>query len=172
MFCSATMSWLLLFCVFWHFVSGGFESYAEAPAAEYPQKAKFLATLRDYVKWPNSDGAPITVGILGEDSFEGAFENLELNVKRAKRVEDLKDCQVVFIAKSEQVNMAAILAELDGKNILTVGESEGFAKQGGVIGLFMESGKVRTEINTGAARRAGLGIDLRLLKFASHVFSS
>jgi len=166
----ATIARPLLFCVFWQFVICGFVVRAEAPTPEYTQKAKFLATISDYVKWPGTGGSPITVGILGDDAFDGALD--KMNVKRSKRVEDLKDCQIVFIAKSEQGNVSAILAILEGANILTVGESEGFAKQGGVIGLVMEGEKVHSEINTSAARRAGLGIDLRLLKFASRVFSS
>lgn len=160
----------LFFCVFWQFVICGFEIQAQVPTPEYVSKAKFLATISDYVKWPGTGGSPITVGIIGEDAFDGALDNL--SVKRSKRIEDLKDCQIIFIAKSERGNVSAILASLEGTNILTVGESEGFAKQGGVIGLVMEGDKVRSEINTSAARRAGLGIDLRLLKIAAHVFSS
>jgi hypothetical protein len=163
---------LLLAFIWWLAVMCGLELRADAPVAEYPQKAKFIATLPDYVKWPNSDGSPVTVGILGDDSFEGALDNTRLTIKRSKRAQDLKDCQIIFIAKSEQDNLSAILADLEGKNILTVGESEGFAKQGGVIGLVMDGGKVSSEINTGAARRAGLLIDFRFLRLARRVFSS
>ena len=72
----------------------------------------------------------------------------------------------------EQPFIRAIFESLAGANVLTVGESEGFAKQGGVIGFVMEKDQVRFEINTGAARQAGLKIDLRLLKLAKRVFNS
>jgi hypothetical protein len=162
--------WFLLLGTFWQFFIRGCEVRGQVPAAEYVGKAASMALFPDYVKWPATSGSPITVGILGDDPFDGALSRMK--IKRSKRVEDLKDCQVVFVAKSEQGNVSAILESLGAANILTVGESEGFAKQGGVIGFVMEGDKVRFEINTGAARRAGLGVDLRLLKLALHVFNS
>ena len=158
---------LLVLCASWVLALG---LQAQAPA-EYAEKAAFLAKITQFVKWPPPAGSAITVGLLGEDSIGGPLAGL-INVKRAKRIEDLKDCQVIFIGKAEQGRLNEILAALEGTNILTVGESEGFAKQGGAIGLIMEGDKVRMEINPGAAKRAGLGIDLRLLKLAARVFNS
>jgi hypothetical protein len=162
--------WSLLLCVFWQLTVGAADQKAQAPSSAYASMAAKLSSFPDYVKWPTAPSAPISVGILGDDSFGGALDHM--NPKRSKRIDDLKDCQIIFIAKSEQENVDAILTSLGSANVLTVGESEGFAKQGGVIGFVTEGDKVRFEINIGAARRAGLGIDLRLLKLALHVFSS
>jgi hypothetical protein len=140
---------------------------AQNPVPEYTAKAGFLSLFPDYVKWPASGGGPISIGILGVDSFGGALDKWK--PKRSNRIEDLKDCQMIFISKSEQASIAAILASLEGTNILTVGETEGFAKMGGEIGFVVDGDKVRFEINPGAARRAGLGFDLRLLRLAARV---
>ena len=64
-----------------------------------------------------------------------------------------------------------VLAALAGTNILTVGENEGFVKQGGVIGFAAGGDKMRFEINTGAAQRNGVEISSRLLNLASKVGS-
>ena len=56
--------------------------------------------------------------------------------------------------------------------MLTVGETDGFARQGGTIGFTMEGDRVRFEINTRAAQRAGLEISSRLLRLASRVIGS
>lgn len=149
---------------------GGASVHAQAPSPEYTAKAKSLALLPDYVKWP-AEGTPApTVGILGDDPFGGALE--KMNPKRSRNVEDLKGCQIVFVSKSEREKLGAILETLAAANVLTVGESEGFAKSGGVIGFVIEGDQVRFEINTGAARQAGLKLDLRLLKLAVRVFNS
>ena len=50
--------------------------------------------------------------------------------------------------------------------LLTVSDIKGFAAAGGVIELFAEDGKMRFEINTRAAQRAGLRISSQLLKLA------
>jgi hypothetical protein len=49
---------------------------------------------------------------------------------------------------------------------LAVGESEGFARNGGVINFFVEDKRLRFEINTDAASRARLKVSSRLLRLA------
>jgi hypothetical protein len=159
-----------LLCMVLHLAMGEARVEPQAPASEYSAKAASLALLTDYVKWPTPANPQVTVGILGEDPFGGALD--KMNPKRSKRVEDLKDCQIVFVANSERDNVATIIESLSGGNVLTVGESEGFAKRGGIIGFVVQDGQVRFEINNGAARQAGLKIDLRLLKLAVRVFNS
>ena len=154
----------------WSFTLGGGRGRAEAlEAPEYDLKAGYLAKFPDFIKWP-APGGPITVGVLGNDPFGPALAGV-MKVKRSNRVEDLKGCQIIFVSKSEQGNLPAIIAALAGTNIMTVGDADGFVKQGGVLGFVMDGGKVRFEINTGAAKRAGLEISSRLLKLASKVGS-
>ena len=95
-----------------------------------------------------------------------------LRIKRSKQPEELKTCQIVFVSKSERGNVNGIIASLGEANVLTVGDSDGFARQGGVIGFTMDGDKVRFEINSAAARRAGLVISSKLLQLASRVFNS
>ena len=162
------MSFVL--CLILQLAIGEVNLHAQAPVPEYTAKAASLVLLPDYIKWPAPVSSPPAVGILGDDPFGGALDKMK--PKRSKRIEDLKDCQIVFVANSERDNVGAILDSLAGANVLTVGESEGFAKRGGVIGFVIERDQVRFEINTGAARQAGLKLDLRLLKLAVRVFNS
>src|SRR5260221_1072069 len=119
---------LPLLCIMWGLGLCGMEARADTTAApEYAVKAAFVAKFPQFVKWPSGAGS-ITVGVLGDDPFGGALDGL-VKVKRSKRVEDLKGCQIIFIARSEQGNIGEILSSLAGSNVLTVGESEGFAKQ-------------------------------------------
>lgn len=133
--------------------------------SEYQVKAAFLAKFPEFVKWP-TPSAPMTVGVLGNDPYGGVLDQM-VKVRRAKRVEDLKGCQIIFVARSERANLGAILAALAGTGVLTVGETEGFARQGGIIGFIMEGERVRFEINPHAAQRGGLVISSRLLKLAT-----
>ena len=160
---------LYLLGVVWMIAGCGVEVSAQGPGiSEYDVKAAFLNKFSQFVKWPGSRPG-MTVGILGEDAFGDALERM-MKVRRSKRVEDLKGCQIIFISKSERGNIGAILESLAGANILTVGETEGFAKQGGAIGFVLVGSTVRFEINAGAARRAGLNIDSQLLRLAVRVF--
>lgn len=171
---------VLLLGTVWTAGFGGREGRAQSAAySEYEIKAAFLFNFAQFVKWPAS-GGQMTIGILGDDPFGGALEKTvkgesvdgrKLTIRRARKAEDLKGCQIVFVANSEGGNLNAILAALAGANVLTVGELDDFVKQGGAIGFTSSGGKVRFEINTGATQRAGLNISSRLLKLASRVGS-
>ena len=162
---------LVFLAVCFHFALGAANVRAQGPAEEIKKKAGFLKLFRDYTKWPPGEGDSFKLGILGQDSFGDALDSL--NPKRSANVQDLKDCQMIFISKSEAARIPAILAALEGLKILTVGETEGFAKEGGMIGFVLDDDKkLRFEINTGPARRSGISFDLRLLRMPLRLFNN
>jgi len=56
--------------------------------------------------------------------------------------------------------------------ILTVGEADQFAKNGGAIGFCTEDNKIRFEVNLDAAGKAGLRISAKLLALAKTVLGA
>jgi hypothetical protein len=153
-------------------------SAAPAPrfSGGYEIKAALLAKFPEFVKWPRvtQPGVRPTLGILGVDPFGTLVESIfgQSQLRRSRRVEDLMGAQMVFISPSESAALPEILATFEGRDALTVGESEGFARRGGMIGFLIVGDKVRFEINAAAARKAGLMIDARLLKLAVRVFET
>lgn len=158
------------------FVSAPQSARAQTTSREYQIKAVFLFNFLQFVEWPSSvfsnDGAPIRIGILGDDPFGSALDetvqsetihNRKLVVQRSHRLEELKDCQLVFICKSESRRMDEILPLLDARPVLTVSEFEGFARHGGIIAFYPEGKKVRFEINASLAQRQGLKMSSQLL---------
>jgi len=76
---------------------------------------------------------------------------------------------LVFIAASEQRQLPAILRELEGRGVLTVGDTPGFAESGVVLNLVMKDQRVRFEANAAAAARARLRLSSHLLRMARMV---
>jgi len=160
---------------------------AAGASKEYAVKAAFLVKFAHYVHWPAASfpaaDTPISIGVLGEDPFGDLLDQLvqgdavgtdkrKIMVKRSKKLDDLKSCQVLFIGKTEAAQIAQVLAGLGQAGILTVGETEGFAHRGGIINFYLagENGdKVRFEINNDAAESRGLKIDPGLLRLATVV---
>ena len=153
-----------------------------APSKEYQVKAVFLFNFAQFVEWPPTafpePGAPISIGVLGDDPFGTALEetvrgetvgNRKITVQRSHKVEDLKNCQLLFISKSEKGRTAEILSSLTPGPVLTVSEVESFAHQGGVINFYLEGNKVRFEINPAAARRQRLKLNSQLLSLGKIV---
>lgn len=153
-----------------------------AVSKEYQVKAVFLFNFAQFVKWPAQAfpeaKTPLVIGVLGEDPFGDYLDELvrgeivnnrSLVVKRYNRVEDIGPCHVLFISQSETHNWRKIFADLNGRNILTVGDIENFVPSGGMIGFASDKGKVRLKIDVETAEASGLTISSKLLRSAEIV---
>jgi hypothetical protein len=149
------------------------------PTSEYKVKAAFLYNLARFVDWPPeslpNDHSPIIIGVLGKDPFGSALDEIilrksinghSLQIARAKSIQELKLCQIVFVSSSEDKRIPEILASLQGTNILTVGESENFMQLGGAVQLTLLDNRLRFAINVDVARRARLKFSSKLLSLA------
>jgi hypothetical protein len=151
-------------------------------SSEYQVKAAFLFHFAQLVDWPaeafKGADSPLTSCTIGGDPFHGALDASlsgktigarPLRVQHFEKTEEAQGCQVLFIGTAEKKSIPAMLANLKREGVLTVGESEHFAQEGGMIGFFLEDNKVRFEINLNAAERAKLKISARLLALAKTV---
>ena len=76
---------------------------------------------------------------------------------------------IQFTSASERATMPVLLKALERPGLLTVGEVDGFAEQGGAINFTMQGRKVRFEINPTTAEQARLKMSSQLLKLATLV---
>lgn len=156
---------------------------AEPPSlTEYQVKALCLLNFAKYVDWPTESFAqsnsPIVVGILGENKFGDDLKvamqgkcigERPVEIRPVSSEQDWRNCQVLFISESEKKREAGILNRVKSLPVLTVGESDEFLAEGGVVRFLLKDGKVRFEINLNAARTARLGISSKMLSLADTV---
>ncbi len=151
----------------------------ETPAfQEYQVKAAFLYNFAKFVEWPSeafaSPESPMVLVILGSNPFGDALKNLrgktvngrQLVVRMAESVEDVDPSHILYVGESEKGKLSHILKTAEKRNILTVGDSEGFAQRGGVINMLTEGSRVVIEVNPEAAQRARLTVSSKLLALA------
>jgi len=145
---------------------------------EYRVKAVFLYNFAKFVEWPSYLGSDtICIGVLGDDPFgdllnqivDGKTVNGRGFVIRHLKLEQARQCQIVFVSASEKRNLRSILASLKGAGVLTVGETSGFAEMGGVINFQIVESKVRFEVNISAADLAHIKLSSKLLSLAKIV---
>jgi hypothetical protein len=160
---------------------------AQAPAAPtaYQVKAVFLFNFSQFVDWPAAsfaDGrAPLVIGVLGSDPFGAMLDEIvrgetvngrPLEVRRYDAVEQIGDpCHILFVGRSQDERLDAVLAALKGRSVLTVGDFEGFARRGGIIRFVTVGNKIRLRVNLAAAQDAKLTISSKLLRPA-HIVAS
>ncbi len=161
------------------FTAGTPSIYAQAKPGEYQVKAAYLYNFGRFIEWPAKDtSAHFTICVLGEDPFGPALnttladQSINGHTVVAKRVptpQDAVNCHILFISSSEGDRLKEILASLSGASVLTVSDLPQFTRRGGMVQFVLEGSKVRFEVNSAIAERAGLTLSSELLKVAISV---
>src|SRR5271169_1231341 len=90
---------------------------------EYQIKAVFLFNFAQFVEWPHeafsNDESPLVIGVLGEDPFGPYLDETvrgekvnkrPLVIRRFRKVEDIQECHVLIISRSESSHLGEVLA--------------------------------------------------------------
>ena len=146
---------------------------------EYQVKAAFIKNFVKFIEWPARPAGGLTFCILGEDPFRETLKGPDdvgggrsLSYRRIGKLKDAEGCQILFVTRSEAQALPEILAAFAGREVLTIGDGDGLAKGGLMIGFLLEEQKVRFEANLEPVRRAGLSISSRLLGLAKTVYNT
>jgi hypothetical protein len=157
-------------------VIGGSRNSFAGSFQEYQVKAVFLFNFAKFVEWPavafKDAQSAVTLCILGKDPFGDALDSLRektiegrrLVIRRVSKVEEADRCHILFVSASEKESLSHILKVTGNRNVLTVGDTKGFAESGVMINLISTENKVSFEINLDAAEHASLKISSKLLK--------
>jgi len=151
---------------------------AQTGPGEYDVKAVYLYNFVRLVDWPvAAANAPIRICVAGSHPIADKLaeivrgetvEGQPLVVRTISQPD--AGCEVLFVPRRTGEN--EYLRTVEGKPVLTVGESPDFIQQGGMVNFFLEGKRVRFEINPAAATRANLRISSRLLQLARLVSPS
>ena len=160
---------------------------------EYRVKVVLLEKFADFVDWPsnssvNNTSTPFCICVIGENPFfvmkKGKKTSEDwLNVLYNKRkirekkvkirfisdVKDIPGCNLLFISKSEKKNLSEIISIANKNQVLTVGDTPGFAKKRVHINFYVEKGAMKFEVNETAIRGSGFRVSYHMLKLAKIV---
>ena len=159
-------------------------THAQERSREYQLKAIFLYNFTQFVEWPatafQEKNSPLVIGILGKDPFGDYLDETVKNekigdhplvVSRFDNVEDITVCHILFVNVEEKSAVRSALHKLAGHAILTVGDTDYFIREGGMVRFVPDNNKIRMQINLEAARETGLLISSKLLRLAEIVSS-
>jgi len=149
-----------------------------APSLEYQVKAAFVYKFIKFIQWPtnteedNPDRLVIT--ILGESPIFEALKSLlpqkaqgrRVVLKKADNAQELRFSHIVFIGNTQDLNVKFRLSQVRKNGLLTISDTRGFAKSGGMINFIREKEKIRFEMNPEAAKNSGIKISSKLLRLA------
>lgn len=167
---------ILLLCLLLFFMRQGEVNAGVATADEI--KAAYLYHLLHFVKWPSgytgSTNDPINICVIGQGDHNDALKALAsrsiatrpIMVRFVEQSSRAFDCQLLYLHDTNIRRLKSLLQLLGKKGVLTVGESNGFVDDGGMIGFVMIDGTVRMEINLSVAKDDGFEVSAKLLEVA------
>jgi hypothetical protein len=140
-------------------------------------KIAFLYNFAKFVEWPEKKLVSLenvfSICVIGNDKMhETAGQLLQDKQVQGRKVvtyvprspEQVRKCQILFVDSSATERTEGEWVVMRNAPILTVGETESFVRQGGIIHFFVEDGTIRFAISPKAAERAELKISSKLLK--------
>jgi len=143
-------------------------------------KAAFIYNFAKFTEWP-ADGlttaAAFNACVLGDPAIGDALERAvkgrmlsghTISVLRLQLDGPLRTCHLLYVSGVSTMQITAIATNLRGMPVLTIGDSDDFSRLG-VAHIFVESGKMRFNLNLELAKRSRLQLSSKLLALAAHV---
>jgi uncharacterized protein DUF4154 len=146
-----------------------------AQSREYKIKAEFLQRFTRFIEWPEVGNAHFRICVIGANPFGTYLRDSAHDIRilgKSVQVVNLSEtsavlgCDLLYIDKSQASNLSGIITLTAGKPILTIADTDGFAKEGVLINFYNAGAFIRFEINQTAAQNSGLRFSSRLLKLA------
>jgi hypothetical protein len=107
----------------------------------------FGSSLDDEVRGKTVAGRPISLRIISSPA-------------------EARKCQILFIPAAERRRERDLLGALKGSSVLTVGDTDDFTANGGIVQFRVKDARVHLRIDARAAERANLRISSKLLSLA------
>lgn len=168
-------------------LTSGLPQYTRAQSSpeEYQVKAAFLFHFAQLVDWPagvlNSGDPSLQLCIFDDEprrqelqsTIEGKLIGTRvIHVRQINQPPEIRGCNILFLSRDEVRRQTAILKSLRGTPVLTVGETDNFLSDGGMIRFHLDADKIRFDINLEGAESSHLKISSRLLLLATSVTQS
>jgi hypothetical protein len=148
---------------------------------EVTLKGAFLFNFARFTEWPADALQPdttVSACVFGDRAVADAFAKTVKGKQLAGRAiavttiaanESIPPCHLLYLSGVAEARIAEIVSTLRDTPVLTVSDSDTFTKRGGIVQIFVESGKMKFRINSRSARRARLQLSSRLLALAEVV---
>jgi hypothetical protein len=146
-------------------------------------KAAIIVKFPEFIKWPSystvlNPHSPFVIGVLGDTPiFSLLGRYAKHNKIRSKKVKiiaisdysQIKTCNILFIAACSRKKFKEILQEIDHMPILTIGDTKNYERRGVMINLFILGDRVRFNVNYAAAKKRGIMMESKMVRYAKTI---
>jgi hypothetical protein len=160
-------------------LTGG--SAAAQSVVERDLKAAYLFNFMQFMEWSRDPLPPrtdVVLCIVDDDVLAATLERTirgrtvqghAVSVRILNSGGAIPTCQLLYFASSNLKQSLDAIQLVKDAVVLTVSDTEQFAQMGGMVALFVETGRMRFAVNMEALRRGGVRLSSRLLALAKIV---
>jgi hypothetical protein len=144
-------------------------------------KAAFVYNFAKFTEWPADalpPAAPFTACVLGDGPVTEALERTvkgrllsgrSVIVSRMTLDGPLRSCHLLYVSGVTAAQVSALVLGVKGAPVLTISDIDDFTPLGGIAHVFVESGRMRFDLNLDRAKLSRLQLSSKLLTLASRV---
>jgi hypothetical protein len=143
-------------------------------------KAAFIERFARFIEWPadtwsQDKNGIFEIAIIGDNPFGKKLDKIyarqkikdkTVKIKYIKTVEEIGNCNILFICPNMSNKIPQILEKISKKSILTIGQTKGYCEKGVHINFYIAASKIKFQINEKAVKSANLKISHLLLQNA------
>lgn len=155
-------------------------------AEEYQIKAGYLRHLGKFIQWPADvfprDDSPLVLCLLGDSPFSNdivkALNNKRVRQRQLQVVQmqtisqRSEQCHILFVSRSEEGRLAAILDWVESRPILSVSDINNFARRKGMIEMSIKEQKIALIIHLPSIKSSNLIVNPQLLSLSTIIQDS
>ncbi len=146
-------------------------------------KYVFLYSFGLLVNWPDSTfqetGGDFRIGVLGDKPYGQILDQIaqkkrlrgrRIVIQRFQSFSEYRPCHVLYVTETVSAEeCTSVVTSLRSSSVLIVGETPGFAADGGTMNFYIDGQSVKFELNLTASKRQQLLVNARLSKIAKVV---
>lgn len=145
---------------------------------EYQVKSAMLFNMLKFMDWPTESTQQLQVCVVGKGPFVTGVAALHGKMVKGRALSvqqlsssggGLQECDVLAFGDVDRSSLTQLLEQSRTAPLVTLSDTPGFVRSGGVVGFVVQNGKVRFEINHIAAQRHRVRISSQLLKLATTI---
>ncbi len=168
------LAYIIVFLFVWQFSNG-----QDADLNKY--KSMFTMNFIRYIGWTDEAKQgdfvigvvkkPELISYLKTQSSGKKFGYQTIVIKEFKSVEEVTNCQIIFVGRSAgfKKNALVLKQKVNNKHTLIITESEGAVKSGSMINFVIRDDKMKFEVSESNAAAFGLKFSSSLLSMSSAI---
>jgi len=143
-------------------------------------QSMFIFNFSRLIEWPASyKSGPFIIGVLGSSETFNELESFTkgknvgaqtILVVKFASVEDISNCNILFITFSKTKELPNILPKLQGKSSLIITEKNGAIEEGSVINFCVIGDKLKFEFKPDNAAKYQLKVSSKLGEMAYKIY--